>query len=112
MAIALEDTIWLTVITTLIIQFLKVVWCGIFKQAKPTAGVMRIVVFAVALIYGYFASEIDFPVYEDPMKFFWDLVEIGGVIMITADRAYHVILKPILEWLDAKVSGKLAFLVP
>ena len=112
MAIALEDTIWLTVITTLIIRFLKIVWCGVFKQPKPTAGVMRIVVFVVALAYGYFDASIEFPVYKDPMQFALDLLEMGGIVLVAADRAYHVILKPILEWLDAKIAGRLAFLTP
>lgn len=73
---------------------------------------MRIVVFIFALVYGYFDVSIEFPVYKDPMQFALDLLEMGGIILIAADRAYHVILKPILEWLDAKVKGVLAFLVP
>ena len=111
MAITLEDTLWLTVITTLIIQFLKVVWVGIFKQPKPSVGVMRIIVFVVALVYGYFDAGIDFPAYKDPMQFALDLIEFGGVIVVAADRAYHVILKPILEWLDSKVLRR-AVLAP
>lgn len=111
MTLALDDTLWLTVITTLIIQFLKIVWVGIFKQPKPSAGIMRIVVFVVALVYGYFVSSIKFPAYEDPMQFALALFEIGGVILVAAHNAYDVILKPILEWLDSKILKK-ALLAP
>lgn len=111
MKISAEDTIYLTIIATLIVQFLKIVWCGIFKRPKPSAGVLRIIVFVVAVAWGYFDSGVEMPVYEDPMQFALALIEGVGLILIVAHNAYEVILKPVLGWLDSKVLRR-AILAP
>ena len=111
MKISAEDTIYLTLIATLIVQFLKIVWVGIFKQPKPSAGILRIVVFVVAVAWGYFDAGVEMPVYEDPMQFALALIEGVGLILIVAHNAYEVILKPVLGWLDSKILRR-AILAP
>lgn len=107
-----EDLVLLTLIGTVIVQLLSVIWVGLLKQEKPSAGIMRIVVFVVAIVWGYFATEIEFPPIEDPMQLAIALMEYGMVILVAAHNAYNVILEPVLEWVDAKVLGGRTILAP
>ena len=107
-----EDLVILTLITTGIVQFFSVIYVGLLKQAKPSKGVMRIIVFVVAVVWGYFATDIVFPATEDPMQLAIVLLEYGVIVLVAADRAYNVILKGVLEWVDAKVLGGRTALAP
>ncbi len=107
-----EDIVLLALIGTGIVQLFSVVWVGLFKQPKPTEGMMRVIVFVVAVVWAYFATEIEFPAIEDPMQLAIALLEYGMVILVVAHNAYEVILKPVLEWVDAKVLGGRTVLAP
>ena len=107
-----EELVLLTLIGTGIVQLLSVIWVGLLKQDKPTAGAMRIIVFVIAVVWGYFATEIEFPPLDDPMLLAIALVEYGLVILVAAHNAYKVILEPVLEWVDAKLLGGRTILAP
>ena len=109
-----DDLILLATIGTVIVQFLKIVWVGLLKRAKPTAGFMRILVMVIAIGYGYLNADIALPVLGDPLEFVIALVAAAASVLVVADRAYEVILEPILGWLDAQLfsSSVKGFLAP
>jgi len=107
-----EGSVYLGIIATLIVQFLAIVWVGLLKQPKPSKGIMRWIVAGVAIIWGYFYADVTLPSFDDPMLFIIALVEGLGAIVVIAHNAYEVILKPIMEWLDAKVLKGRSFFAP
>ena len=102
----------LTIIATLIVQFFSVVWVGLLKQPKPSKGVMRILVFVVAVVWGYADADIVLPPIDDPMEFAIALLSAGSAVLVVAHNAYKVILEPVLEWVDAKLLGGRTILAP
>ena len=91
----------IVIVTALIIQVLKIVWVGLFKQPKPTKGVTRFLVFAVsipvALIFGGFvAPELS----ENPMQYAIAIVAAAGEVLVFAHVFYEAILSGVFGWLD------------
>lgn len=107
-----ENLFELTIIATLIVQFFSVVYVGLLKQGKPSKGVMRIIVFVVAVVYAFFRAEYELPSTEDPMQLAIALLQTGLVVLGFAHNAYKIILEPVLEWVDAKVLGGRTVLAP
>ena len=91
----------IVIVTALIIQALKIVWVGLFKQPKPTKGVTRFLVFAVsipvALAFGGFGvPELG----ENPMQYAIALIAVASEVLVFAHLFYEAILSGVLGWLD------------
>ena len=103
----------IVIVTTLIIQAIKIIWIQLLKQKKPSAGQTRLLVFAVAVPLAYFVGEFGIPPFgDDPMKFAITLIAAAGEILLFAHVLYEAILKGVLEWLDAKILGGRTALAP
>ena len=103
----------IVIVTTLIIQGLKIIWVQLLKQPKPSAGVIRWIVFAVAIPLAYFMGGFNLMIPTDePMKFAMALIAEAGEILVFAHVLYEAILKGVLEWLDAKILGGREALAP
>ena len=107
----------LSILTLVIIQFLKIVVVGLLKRPKPSKGVMRAIVFVAAFPIGFVFADAALPVYEggDPMAFANEIFALGSAVLIQAGLVYGFILDGLLEFLDAKVlrrDGKTPILAP
>ena len=91
----------IVIVTALIIQAIKVIWVGVFKKPKPTAGHTRLLVFVVsipvALGFGGFAAP---ELGENLMQYAIALVATASEVLVFAHIFYEAILSGVLGWLD------------
>jgi len=91
----------IVIVTALIIQAIKIIWVGLFKKPKPTAGHTRLLVFIVSIPVAFVFGGFGLPeLGEDPMQFAIALIAASGEVLMFAHILYEAILKGVLEWLD------------
>ena len=91
----------IVIVTALIIQALKVIWVGLLKKPKPTAGQIRLLVFIVSIPVAFGFGGFGLPEMSgDPMQFAITLIASAGEVLMFAHILYEAILKGVLEWLD------------
>ena len=91
----------IVIVTALIIQALKVIWVGLLKKPKPTAGQIRLLVFVVSIPVAFGFGGFGLPELSgDPMQFAIALVAAAGEVLLYGHVLYEAILKGVLEWLD------------
>lgn len=99
-----EQIITLSLVVWAVIQILSIIWCGLLKKPKPEKGIMRVIVFVIALPFAYFWSGVAIPVPGDnPVVFAVALVTAAGEILIFSGLIYDYILKGVFEWIDTTV---------
>lgn len=101
-----EQVLVLSLVSMLILQFLKIIWVGLLKQPKPSVGVMRWVLAGVGILFGVFWTPITLPPLDDPMAFIIALVTVGGEVVIFAGLVYDYMFESIVGWLDAAVINR------
>ena len=101
----------IVIVTALIIQFIKIVWVGLFKKPKPSKGHTRLIVFIVSIPVGLAVGGFAAPVLgEDLMQYAIGLVAAAGEVLVFAHVFYVAILDGVFGWLDtlgkAPVGGR------
>ncbi len=110
-----EQTVILSLLVLVVIQFLKIVYYGLLKRPKLSEGEMRAVVFVLSVPIGYFFAEVQIPSLEDPMEFAQAIIVLASGVLIWSGLVYEYMLQGLLGFVDSKIlrrDGKRAILAP
>lgn len=110
-----EQIVLLGLLTLAIVQFLKIIYYGLFKRPKLSKGEMRTVVFVLSVPIGYLFAEVRLPSLSDPMQFAQAIVVLASTVLIWSGLVYEYLLQGLFGFVDSKVlrrDGKRAVLAP
>lgn len=110
-----EQVIMLGLLTLAVTQILKIVYYGLLKRPKLSAGEMRAFVFVISVPVGYFFAEVQLPSLDDPMLFAQEIILLASGVLIWSGLVYNYMLQDLLGFVDSKIlrrDGKSAVLAP
>lgn len=110
-----EQTVILSLLVLVVMQFLKIIYYGLLKRPKLSAGQMRLVVFVLSVPIGYVFAEVQLPSFEDPMAFAQAIIVLASGVLIWSGLVYNYMLQDLLGFVDSKIlrrDGKRAVLAP
>jgi len=107
-----EQVSQLAVLVLVLTQGLKIVYNGLLKRPKLTAGQMRSFVFFLSVPVGYLFAGGDVPSFADPMQFALDILALGTQVLIVSGLVYEYLLQGLLQFADRALPSNRAILAP
>jgi hypothetical protein len=120
--LTIEQLATLATVATVVVWFLTVVYVGILKLPKPSANVLKTVVFAGSTVLAYFWSAVVLPAFPafggDLFVFAFGLLDwavqlltVAVLVFKTAQLIYDFLWSRLLTWLQEKVfAGRLTLM--